>query len=323
MRRIRTIGMRRFCFLFLVFFFFWIWKSPAEGVEIIAFGDSITKGFPYVEGRYGEGRRVGGYEPSLETLFETAGASPVHVYNYGVGGENTYFGWLRLGDVLDAHPDADYVLILEGTNDHRQLSVRHTLVFLEAMVLQCQNRGVQPVLGTLLPDTNHGEEKEMLVYSMYNPQIMEMAVRTQTPIADHYGAMVPAWPLLTTDGTHPNEEGYRIMAQVWFDALNFPDVRTLNAYNIGESTAVVQGMVNPKHLPTRYYVEYGMTTDYAYQTPEMDAGAGKDEIAVSVSLKGLSENTKYHFRLVAYNSEKISFGEDCTFQTLNKERKKR
>ncbi len=43
-----------------------------QGIQIIAFGDSITKGTPYIDEEDGDGRRVGGYEPELEKLLGEA-----------------------------------------------------------------------------------------------------------------------------------------------------------------------------------------------------------------------------------------------------------
>ncbi len=302
-----------------VLMFIWIglffMAIPARGVEIIAFGDSITKGFPYVEEKSGDGRRVGGYEPTLESLFKNAGAVPAYVYNYGVGGEDTYWGARRFDDVLDEHPNADYVLILEGTNDDKLFSVGVTIHYLRSMIGKCQKRGIQAVLGTLLPDTGHGEEKERLIRTSYNPRIKALAEETNTPLADFYSAMASKWSSLTHDGTHPNRSGYRVMANVWFDVLNAPAVTTLPAESVDVSVAVVNGIINPNHLPTSYYFEYGYNTDYGGKTPVMDAGSGKDEISVSASLGDLSENTVYHYRLVAYNALKTLAGGDLTFQT--------
>ncbi len=48
-------------------------EQTLAGEEIIiGFGDSITQGIPYVNS-YGEGRRVGGYEPHLEALTQGTG----------------------------------------------------------------------------------------------------------------------------------------------------------------------------------------------------------------------------------------------------------
>lgn len=292
-----------------------IGSYDAYGLEIIGFGDSITKGTPYVEGTGGKGRRVGGYEPELEELLNNAGVNEAYVYNWGLGGENTLSGALRFSSVLEEHPEADYVLILEGTNDESQFGVDTTIRHLELMIHEVQDRGMKPVIGTLPPDTGNGSDKERMVHSEYNPAIKELAEETGTILADQYAALNPNWGSLTGDGTHPNRAGYEIMAQVWFEVISFPEATTKAADGVGDTFAVVNGVIDPNHFPTYYYFEYGDTTAYGYKTPIMDAGSEKAEIAASVSLDELSENTIYHFRLDAYNSQNTVYGEDLTFQT--------
>lgn len=87
---------------------------------IIGFGDSITQGTPYIT-EHGDGRRVGGYEPKLEALLTNT-----YVLNYGVGGEDTSEGVNRIDDVLNGS-SAEYILILEGTNDGGYFSYETTV----------------------------------------------------------------------------------------------------------------------------------------------------------------------------------------------------
>ena len=79
-----------------------LFAGAARSETIIAFGDSITKGTPYVEGRYGNGRRTGGYEPPLEELLAEIGRT-AYVLNHGLGGENTANGMFRI-DIMSKLP---------------------------------------------------------------------------------------------------------------------------------------------------------------------------------------------------------------------------
>lgn len=317
MIKYRKIFTNQLLFGFAFLFGLFLISSPVAGVEIIAFGDSITKGTPYVEEREGDGQRIGGYEPELESQYKNAGAVFAYVYNWGVGGEDTYNGSLRIDDVLDNYSSSniDYVLLLEGTNDIKEYSINTTIFYLESMINECQERGIRVILGNLLPDTANGSEKEKSIPNVYNPEIKKLAERKNIPLADHYSAMVSNWSKLTDDGTHPNREGYRAMAAVWFDILNEPTVTTLPAENVSASEAVINGIINPNLLPTSYYFEYGYNTEYGGKTEIIDAGSGGDEISVSASLEKLSENKTYHYRIVAYNTQKTVAGEDLTFQT--------
>ncbi|MDY6953088.1 MAG: hypothetical protein SWE60_16390, partial [Thermodesulfobacteriota bacterium] len=94
-----------------------------------------------------------------------------------------------------------------------------------------------------------------------------------------------------------------------------PAVTTGSAKSVGSKTATLSGTVNPNGLATIYYFEYGKDMTYGNSTPPTDAGAGIDNLSVSVRITKLSRNTVYHFRLVAMNSAGTVYGEDVTFKT--------
>jgi lysophospholipase L1-like esterase len=181
------------------------------GETIIGFGDSITKGWPYVI--YSpNGGRVGGYEPTLETLLNNIG-KPSQVFNYGVGGEITPSGVNRISNVLGARR-ANYILILEGINDYTGgISSSTTLFNLGVMIDKSLAYGVTPVIGTLTPYPPHNVE------SLYNQHIRRIAQEKDALLADQYGVLRSNWNALNKDGLHPNNAGYQAMAQEWFDAL--------------------------------------------------------------------------------------------------------
>jgi len=96
-----------------------------------------------------------------------------------------------------------------------------------------------------------------------------------------------------------------------------PLATTGGASAISKTTATISGTVNPEHMPTTYYFEYGPTTAYGTKTPVAgkDAGSAGYDAAVSHTLTGLSKGTTYHYRLVAASSEGTTTGADRTFQT--------
>jgi hypothetical protein len=87
------------------------------------------------------------------------------------------------------------------------------------------------------------------------------------------------------------------------------------------SIAVTSGTLNAKVNPNGYKVskcefEYGISLAYEHSVPcKSLPGAGESLVAVSAPVSGLSEETTYHFRVVATSSIGTSDGADETFRT--------
>ncbi|HEX5591795.1 MAG TPA: S1 family peptidase [Solirubrobacterales bacterium] len=96
-----------------------------------------------------------------------------------------------------------------------------------------------------------------------------------------------------------------------------PTVETKPATNIQEGQATLNGTVNPNGKETTYRFEYGKTTSYGNSIPVPNAGAGAGTSPVTVYLtpNTLLPRTRYHFRLVATNSDGTSYGADRAFTT--------
>jgi lysophospholipase L1-like esterase len=290
-----------------------IHSNAATNQVIVGFGDSITQGVPYIWD-FGDGRRVGGYEPKLEVLLNE-NSQPSIVLNYGNMGEASYMGVSRIGAVL-SESNADCILILEGTNDIIfGLSPESTIDNLGIMINWSFVYNAIPVLSTLIPDTKEGGP-EKNIPTVYNPKIVALSSEKGVTLCDQYNALADNWSLLTDDGRHPNDSGYQVMAQTWFNSLSqAPAVNTLEPNAVRETIAVLNGLVNPHGHPTMYYFEYGPTSNYGSTTAIMAAGSGTSEIAVSAELTDLTGETTYHYRLVATNVYGKSYGRDITFTT--------
>lgn len=100
-----------------------------------------------------------------------------------------------------------------------------------------------------------------------------------------------------------------------FKLMSSPIVSTLAATDIAETSATLNGTVNPHAYATSYHFEWGTTTGYGSSSETIDAGAGVDDIAVTAQLSGLTSGVTYHFRIVAVNSEGTSNGDDFSFTT--------
>jgi hypothetical protein len=91
-----------------------------------------------------------------------------------------------------------------------------------------------------------------------------------------------------------------------------PAVVTGSPSQVGKSSAVLNGTVDPNGQPTTYYFQYGTTTGYGLQSSPASAGRGSGTVAVHAAITGLTPGTTYHYRLVAQNAAGTSAGADQT-----------
>ena len=97
-----------------------------------------------------------------------------------------------------------------------------------------------------------------------------------------------------------------------------PEVVTGTATEVGETSAVLNGSVNPAGFPTTYHFDWGLTSSYGSRLPlgaDEPAGATRLVNIYRYRLSGLSPDTTYHYRIVAENSLGFSEGADRTFTT--------
>jgi len=87
------------------------------------------------------------------------------------------------------------------------------------------------------------------------------------------------------------------------------------ATGIGDTTATVNGTVNPAGNATTYQFQYGLTAAYGNTTTSTSAGSGFVAVPVSAALSGLTAGTLYHFRVTATNAGGTANGADATFTT--------
>ena len=94
-----------------------------------------------------------------------------------------------------------------------------------------------------------------------------------------------------------------------------PTVTTKPASAINDTTATLNGSVNPLGQSTNTYFDYGTTTSYGARSSVKSVGSGKNATNVAIGITGLAPGTTYHYRIVAQNGTGTSTGADQTFTT--------
>jgi hypothetical protein len=94
-----------------------------------------------------------------------------------------------------------------------------------------------------------------------------------------------------------------------------PAVITGHATQIGGTSAVLHGSVNPGGVDTDYTFSYGLTASYGTNTAARSAGSGTKKVAVAEKITGLQPGTTYHFRISGVSAGGSTAGADVTFTT--------
>lgn len=173
-------------------------------VKIVAIGDSITYGFPYM--------------PTLSWVWLAAEELGITIINKGVNGDTTAGMIKRFsGDVLSQKPS--HVVIMGGTNDaFAGREIEEVSDNIRFMIEMACNASVIPILGVPILCNFTAEEMLLVQYRM---AMKKYAVSAGIEMIDFHQAMTDETGLkvgLYVDGIHPNEAGYEVMAGV---AVNF------------------------------------------------------------------------------------------------------
>ena len=158
-------------------------------ILVVTFGDSITQG-------YLDPARLG-YPGRLSKLMPK-----ISVANLGLHGENTYNGRFRAMRELDNFPDADYIIILEGTNDFydETPNAEEAAANVKSMIASAKATGAKVLVGNLTA-TKRGFQRSW-VYSV------NKVYRAFTSI--NFYAL--GEDIIGFDGIHPTRTGYEEMA---------------------------------------------------------------------------------------------------------------
>jgi hypothetical protein len=98
-------------------------------------------------------------------------------------------------------------------------------------------------------------------------------------------------------------------------AAGSPSIATGAATKISDTTAVLNGTVNPNGHATLYDFSYGPTTAYGATSALHKVKSGTRAVAITTTITGLTPGTTYHYRLSATNAGGAVAGADRSFTT--------
>jgi hypothetical protein len=104
--------------------------------------------------------------------------------------------------------------------------------------------------------------------------------------------------------------------QTFTTTIPTPTVTTTAATAVENNSAYANGSFNPNGFETTVYFQWGTSASYGNTTTPTQAGNGTTTLTWAGYLSGLSANTIYHYRIVAYNAGGTSYGGDTNFTTL-------
>jgi lysophospholipase L1-like esterase len=190
---------------------------------ILSFGDSITNG---------NGNTAISYPIKLQALLQAQYSSQtIIISNAGIDGELAMDGIARLAETITLNDDL--VILLEGVNDtNNDIPTSSIINALESMVQISQASGKEVILCTLtpvFPNANGHYKADPIKVEEINAQIPSIAARKGAILVDMYAAFGTDTSLMS-DGLHPTDAGYQLMAEVLFNAIvtNFESTETLS-----------------------------------------------------------------------------------------------
>jgi len=198
---------------------------------VVAFGDSISTGIDSTDGS--------GYRDDLERRFANGGRSGIRVIDEGIPGSYSSAGVDRITEVLRRDRPAALIL-LYGTNDelhslpqavYEREVVVPTSENLRRIIEACRENRTLVVLSTIPPVCGPARTRQRANIASMNEKIRQIGVELSTrdfgvALADPWDAFLAYAPpdgcaLINLEhGNHPNDAGYAVLADTYYDRLS-------------------------------------------------------------------------------------------------------
>ncbi len=190
--------------------------------RILCFGDSLTIGITSRRAfQHFTLEPVEGYIPKLKRLLKNEFGDAPQLFNSGRGAETTDRGLERLRIEIRSR-QFDLVLLLEGVVDVNNPSPKfaRARANLKEMMRVVKAEGIPVIIGTVPPLNSDGFRiRGIKNIPKLNDIIREEAAAERVPVADHDEAFGGDLGFQGPDGLHPNNSGYQLMAETWFEVI--------------------------------------------------------------------------------------------------------
>lgn len=174
-----------------------VFDKLSEDAVILAFGDSLT---------YGTGASQDADYPTILSRL-----SARTVINAGIPGEITQHGLNRLPDLLDEYLP-DILILIHGGNDIiRKIPEQQTRNNLMQMITLAKQRNIEVVM--------LGVPKPSILLLSSADIYQQVAEELQIPVDLETLPDILSNKKLKSDTIHPNNEGYKLMAENIFNLL--------------------------------------------------------------------------------------------------------
>lgn len=198
--------------------------------RFLAFGDSFTAGEVTTPGAGAAtiGKLIivpsASYPTVLQSRLQatyTTQVTTISVTNAGEPSERILDGLKRFPGAYDG-TRPDVVLIMEGVNGLPQVGPDISTGVMRIMVQYAKAGNSRVFVGSMIPQVAGRPRGTTPVSELlnYNTTLQLMSQQEGVTYVDLYNAMLPdAASLIGSDGLHPNEAGYRRIAELFFSAI--------------------------------------------------------------------------------------------------------
>ncbi|MBS4031301.1 MAG: hypothetical protein KGZ63_07780 [Clostridiales bacterium] len=168
--------------------------------KIYALGDSITYGFPY--------------GPAHSWVTVIAQRLPIPIINGGINGDTIEFMLHRLKRALVTNPS--HLILLGGTNDaYWGHSVKDIGPTVTEICNRCRDAGIHVILGLPIPVDEYNVESILAEYRAFISDTAKREGYSLIPFQEAFLDKGNRFRIeFTTDGCHPNIDGYEAMAEI-------------------------------------------------------------------------------------------------------------